>query len=94
LGERPRSDCSDFPGFAPLLMAIDPTQEEEPTPNLPVVPVRGITDADAWKLYERYNIEFAPPGYVERKLCEIVIALEETVMDFTRAEERRRTKQT
>ena len=74
-------------------MATDSTQEEEPTPNLPVVPVRGITHADAWKIYERYNIEFAPPSYAELKLCEVVLALEETVLDFTRAEQSRRTKQ-
>ena len=74
-------------------MATDPTQEEETPPNLPVVPVRGITNADAWKIYERYNIEFTPPSYAEMKLCEVILALEETVMDFTRAEQSRRNKQ-
>jgi hypothetical protein len=74
-------------------MATDSTQEEEPTPNLPVVPVRGVTNAQAYQLYERYNIEFLPPGYAELKLCEVIIALEETVMDFTRAEQIRRNKQ-
>jgi hypothetical protein len=74
-------------------MATDPTQEEEPIPNLPVVPVRGVTHADAYSLYQRYNIEFLPPSYAELKLCEVVVALEEMVMDFTRAEQSRRNKQ-
>jgi len=65
---------------------------EEPAPNLPVVAVRGVTHADAWRLYERYNIEFVPPSAAELKLCEVIIALEETVMDFTRAEQNRRAK--
>ncbi|MGI4873366.1 MAG: hypothetical protein ACRYFX_19585 [Janthinobacterium lividum] len=65
-------------------MATDPTQEEEPIPNLPVVAVRGITTADAMRLYERYNIDFTPPGYVELKLCEVVVALEELVDSLSR----------
>ena len=51
-------------------------QPEEVQPNLPLVPVRGITYADAWKIYERYNIEFTPPSYAELKLCEVILALE------------------
>jgi hypothetical protein len=64
-------------------MAHDDTPEEE-APNLPVVPVRGVTNADAWRLYERYNIEFAPPGYAELKLCEVIVALEELVDSLSR----------
>jgi hypothetical protein len=79
------------PAFAPLLMEPKDNQPDEAL-NLPVVHVRGVTNSDAWKLYERYNIEFSPPGYAEMKLCEVIIALEEMVMDFTRAEERRRSK--
>ena len=59
-------------------------------PNVPLVAVRGVTDKDAWKLYERYNIEFTPPTGAERKLCEVILALEELVADFVRSEERRR----
>jgi hypothetical protein len=59
-------------------------QPEEAQLNLPVVPVRGITNADAWKIYERYNIEFTPPGYAEMKLCEVVLALEELVESLVR----------
>lgn len=65
-------------------MATDPFEEEDPTPNLPVVPVRGITNADAMRVYERYHIEFTPPGYVELKLCEVVVALEELVDSLSR----------
>jgi hypothetical protein len=65
---------------------------EEPAPNLPLVAVRGITQADAMRVYERYNLDFTPPGYTELKLCEVIVALEEVVLDFTRAEERRRGK--
>jgi len=64
-------------------MAHDDTPEEE-APNLPVVPVRGVTNADAWRLYERYNIEFSPPGYAEMKLCEVIVALEELVDSLSR----------
>lgn len=66
--------------------------EQEPTPNLPVVAVRGITSSDAMLTYERYNLDFTPPDYNHLKLCEVIIALEEMVMDFTRAEESRRAK--
>ena len=79
------------PAFALLLMEPQENQPEE-APNLPVVAVRGITTSDAMRVYERYNLDFAPPGYTELKLCEVITALEEMVMDFTRAEERRRTK--
>jgi|GEM_PF-4304257 len=74
-------------------MASNATQEEEPTPNLPVVAVRGVTHADAWRLYERYNSEFVPPSTAELKLCEVIIALEAMAMNFTRAEQNRRSKQ-
>lgn len=71
---------------------FEETPEEAPEPNLPVVPVRGITTSDAMRLFERYNLDFTPLGYTEQKLCEIIVALEETVMDFTRAEQTRRSK--
>jgi hypothetical protein len=80
------------PAFALLLMEPQDNQKEEEVPNLPLVAVRGITTSDAMRVYERYNLDFAPPGYTELKLCEVVIALEELVLDFTRAEERRRTR--
>jgi hypothetical protein len=80
------------PAFALLLMEPKDNQSEE-TLNLPVVAVRGITTADAMRVYERYHLDFVPPSYTELKLCEVVIALEEMVLDFTRAEERRRTRQ-
>jgi hypothetical protein len=67
------------------------TQERAPTPNLPLVAVRGISGADAMLTYERYNLDFTPPDYNHLKLCEVIIALEEMVMDFTRAEAGRRT---
>lgn len=54
------------------------------SPNLPVVAVRGVTSADAMRLYERYNIEFLPPTYAELKLCEVVLALEELVDSLVR----------
>ena len=63
-------------------MATDDLQEE--APNLPVVPVRGVTHGDAMRLYERYHIEFTPPGYAEMKLCEVIIALEELVDSLSR----------
>jgi hypothetical protein len=72
---------------------MEPNENQpEEAPNLPVVAVRGITTSDAMRVYERYNLDFTPPGYTELKLCEVIVALEEMVMDFTRAEERRRTK--
>lgn len=80
------------PAFAQLLMEPQDNHKEEEAPNLPVVAVRGITTSDAMRVYERYNLDFVPPGYTELKLCEVIVALEEMVMDFTRAEERRRTK--
>ena len=43
--------------------------EEEP--SLPVVARRGLTTADAMRLYERYNLDFTPPSYTELKPCEI-----------------------
>ena len=58
------------------------SSEEEP--NLPVVAVRGITTADVMRLYERYNLDFTPPGYTELKLCELVIELEELVATLSR----------
>lgn len=79
------------PAFALLRMEPQDNQPEE-APNLPVVAVRGITTSDAMRVYERYNLDFTPPSYAELKLCEVVMALEEMVMDFTRAEERRRGK--
>jgi hypothetical protein len=72
-------------------MALD--DDKEPEPNIPMVAVRGITTSDAMRVYERYNLDFTPPGYTELKLCEVIVALEELVMDFTRAEERRRQKE-
>lgn len=59
-------------------------QEQEPAPNLPVVPVRGISTSDAMLVYERYNLDFTPPGYNELKLCEVVVALEELVDSLSR----------
>lgn len=64
-------------------MAFDDTPEEE-APNLPVVRVRGVTHAEAMRLYERYKIEFTPPGYAELKLCEVIIELEELVDSLSR----------
>ena len=64
-------------------MALDDSPQEE-TPNLPVVPVRGITHGEAMRLYERYHIEFTPPGYSEMKLCEVIVALEELVDSLSR----------
>lgn len=57
---------------------------EEEEPNLPAVAVRGITAADAMRLYERYNLDFTPPSYTELKLCEVVIELEELVETLSR----------
>lgn len=54
---------------------------DDGTPNLPVVHVRGVKDADVWRCFERYNIQFNPPTGVENKLCEVIIALEEMVTD-------------
>jgi len=64
-------------------MAFDDSPEEE-TPNLPVVRVRGVTHAEAMRLYERYTIEFTPPGYTALKLCEVIIELEELVDSLSR----------
>ncbi|MDB5270874.1 MAG: hypothetical protein JWP58_3914 [Hymenobacter sp.] len=50
-------------------------------PNLPLVTVRGVTDTDVWTCYDRSNIQFNPPSDVERKLCEVIIALEDMVTD-------------
>jgi hypothetical protein len=65
-------------------MAFDDVSPEEEAPNLPVVRVRGVTHAEAMRLYERYKIEFTPPGYAELKLCEVVIELEELVESLSR----------
>ena len=65
-------------------MAHSDDDSEAPPPNLPVVPVRGITDGDAMLLYERYHLEFTPPGYTERKLCEVIVALEELIDSLSR----------
>lgn len=66
-------------------------QEQAPAPNLPVVAVRGISSSDAMLTYERYHLDFTPPDYNHLKLCEVIIALEEMVMEFTRAEARHRS---
>lgn len=69
-----------FPRLASTLMA--PEDPQPPKPNLPLVPVRGTTEYDAMRLFERYNLPFAPPSYTELKLCEIIIQLEEMVEDL------------
>lgn len=62
---------------------FDPSAEiyDDGTPNLPVVAVRGVQDKDVWRCYERYRIQFTPPTENERKLCEVIVALEELVGD-------------
>jgi hypothetical protein len=60
------------------------SEEENEESNLPVVAVRGITTANAMRLYERYKLDFTPPSYTELKLCEIVIELEELVETLSR----------
>jgi hypothetical protein len=62
-------------------MAEDPQEE---APNQPLVPVRGVKDADMWKFFDRYNIQFNPPSDVERKLVEVAIALEEALVESER----------
>ena len=54
---------------------------DDGTPNLPLVAVRGVKDGDVWKCFERYNLQFNPPSDAERRLCEVIIALEEMVTD-------------
>ena len=62
---------------------FDRNQElyDDGAPNLPVVTVRGVKDQDVWRCFERYNLQFNPPTDAERKLCEVIIALEEMVTD-------------
>lgn len=62
-------------------MADDAENPQEEVPNLPLVHVRGVKDTDVWRCFERYNIQFNPPSDTERKLCEVIVALEELVGD-------------
>ncbi|WP_201980349.1 hypothetical protein [Hymenobacter rubidus] len=55
--------------------------DDDGTPNLPLVTVRGVKDADVWRCFERYNLQFNPPSDTERKLVEVIVALEEMVTD-------------
>ena len=48
---------------------------------MPLVRVRGLLDTDVWRCFERYNLQFNPPTDTERKLCEVIVALEELVTD-------------
>ena len=70
----------------------DAENSEEEAPNLPLVPVRGVKDTDVWKCFERYNLQFNPPTDAERKLCEVVIALEEALEESERTATRLRSR--
>ncbi|MBJ6109433.1 hypothetical protein JAO73_10440 [Hymenobacter sp. BT523] len=59
----------------------DAENSEEQAPNLPLVAVRGVVDSDVWRCFERYNIPFNPPTDTERKLTEVILALEDLVTD-------------
>ena len=59
----------------------DADNPEEVVPNLPLVRVRVLLDTDVWRCFERYNLQFNPPTDTERKLCEVIVALEEMVGD-------------
>ncbi|HEX8656468.1 MAG TPA: hypothetical protein VF690_02990 [Hymenobacter sp.] len=61
-----------------------PEETQEEAPNLPLVAVRGVLDSDVWKCFERYSIQFNPPSDAERRLCEVIIALEEAVEEGER----------
>ena len=70
----------------------DAENPQKEVPNLPLVPVRGVKDADVWRCFERYNIQFNPPSDTERKLCEVVIALEEALEESERTANRLRNR--
>ena len=65
---------------------------DDGTPNLPLVAVRGVKDGDVWKCFERYNIQFNPPSDAERRLCEVIIALEEALEESERTATRLRSR--
>ncbi len=61
-------------------------QEEKPEekPNLPVVPVRGVTREAFWSLCERYQTSIEPASPRELKLAEVIVELEELVDSLSR----------
>ena len=62
----------------------NPEETREEAPNLPLVPVRGVLDSQVWQCFDRYGIQFNPPSDAERRLCEVIIALEEAVEEGER----------
>ncbi|WP_310391563.1 hypothetical protein [Hymenobacter sp.] len=69
-----------------------PDENPEEVPNLPLVAVRGVKDHDVWKAFDRYNIQFNPPTDTERKLCEVILALEEALEESERTATRLRQR--
>lgn len=65
-------------------MAYPQEEEETLKPNLPVVPVRGVSREAFWLLCERYQVSIEPASPRELKLAEVIIELEELAENLGR----------